>query len=233
MVGYATVTSVEPAPDRCAEHGEGNFVTGLVEHDADNIVELILSDGTSLFPTSTHPFWSESASSWIPAGALSVGERLRAESGEDVTVLAMKAQRRVEAVYNLEIDRSHVYLVGQSGILVHNQCDDDIPDGIDGDTDGFHETSGQREGRAFREDWLEVYEFDPDQPRHVRGWLRQERHRRARGNGPNRTRTPPGFQQGHGRTTPAREGFSYESSDLTSAELNALENNTRMRNRGN
>jgi RHS repeat-associated protein len=87
---------------------------------------------------------------------------------------------------------------------------------------------GQRQGREFRTDWLEVHEFDPKVPRHIRGWLKQERLRVEAGRA-TAPRNPPGQVMAHGRTTPAREGFDYSNSRLQDADLNALEEAMRRR----
>jgi hypothetical protein len=87
---------------------------------------------------------------------------------------------------------------------------------------------GQQQGREFRTDWLEVHEFDPKVPRHVRGWLKQERHRVEAGRAA-APRNPPGQVMAHGRTSPAREGFDYSNARLQDADLNALEEVMRRR----
>jgi hypothetical protein len=85
---------------------------------------------------------------------------------------------------------------------------------------------GRDQGREFRVDQLMTYEFDPDQPSHVRGWLKQERRLIEQGR-LDSPRTPPGYVQAHGRTTPAREGFDYSNSRLQLEELNKLEEGVR------
>ncbi len=86
---------------------------------------------------------------------------------------------------------------------------------------------GQEQGREFRTDQLQLHEFDASQPKHVRGWLENERRRIASGNGSSSPRNPPGYVLGHGRTTPAREGYDYSNSRLQLSELNKLEETVR------
>jgi hypothetical protein len=90
------------------------------------------------------------------------------------------------------------------------------------------ENMGQLQGREFRVDQLETYEFDPNVPNHVRGWLRQER-RLIEAGRRDEPRTPPGYVQAHGRDTPAREGFDYSNSRLQGEDLNILEEAIRRR----
>lgn len=86
---------------------------------------------------------------------------------------------------------------------------------------------GQEQGREFRVDQLEIYEFDPNCPAHVRGWLSNERRRIARGGTPMEPAVPPGYELGHGRATPAREGYDYSNSQLQGIDLNRLEERIR------
>ncbi|MEX2170785.1 MAG: RHS repeat-associated core domain-containing protein [Pirellulales bacterium] len=88
---------------------------------------------------------------------------------------------------------------------------------------------GQEQGREFRIDQLELQEFDPNCPAHVRGWLVNERRRIAQGGTPTEPAVPPGYELGHGRTTPAREGYDYSNSQLQGIDLNQLEERIRRR----
>lgn len=84
---------------------------------------------------------------------------------------------------------------------------------------------GQRQGREFRTDTLQALEFDQNAPRHVRGWLTNERRRLEFG--ASHIATPPGYEMSHGRGTPAREGFDYSNSRLQGSDLNRLEERIR------
>ncbi|MCE9552165.1 MAG: hypothetical protein K8T91_02170 [Planctomycetes bacterium] len=84
-----------------------------------------------------------------------------------------------------------------------------------------------QQGREFRTDQLEIYEFDQNAPRHVRGWLENERRMIEQGRRPY-ARNPPGYEQAHGRTTPAREGYDYSNSRLQGTDLNDLEERVRL-----
>ena len=91
-------------------------------------------------------------------------------------------------------------------------------------------TLGQQQGREFRVDQLQLYEFDANQPKHVRGFLQNERRRlEGSGGGLSETATPPGYVQAHGRATPAREGYDYSNSSLQGIDLNKLEERIRRR----
>ena len=81
---------------------------------------------------------------------------------------------------------------------------------------------GQIQGRENFQDALTLNEFDPNQPAHVRGWLRNERRAVEFGN-ISQPRIPKGYVMGHGPTTPAREGFGYYSSKLTFKDINDVQ----------
>jgi hypothetical protein len=85
---------------------------------------------------------------------------------------------------------------------------------------------GQDQGRDFRIEQLQLYEFDPNAPSHVRGRLADQRRRIEQGKRVEPL-TPPGYELSHGRTTPAREGYDYSNTRLQGTDLNKLEERIR------
>ncbi|MCP4594564.1 MAG: hypothetical protein GY842_27855, partial [bacterium] len=69
--------------------------------------------------TATHPFWSLDRQAFVPAGDLTVGERIATLRGE-THVVSMTPHGAPETVYNLEVWGEHVYHVGRLAALVHN-----------------------------------------------------------------------------------------------------------------
>jgi hypothetical protein len=125
-IGPAVVESVEACPD--LSEGRGAVVTGTFVHQSERILALTLScDSQPIGATSNHPFWSEDRQAFVLAEELEIGERLRCENGtDDVRVAAIVFQGRREPVFNLEVWGEHVYFVGQSGVLVHNNYFDTV-----------------------------------------------------------------------------------------------------------
>ncbi|HYC56547.1 MAG TPA: polymorphic toxin-type HINT domain-containing protein [Candidatus Binatia bacterium] len=92
--------------------------------------------------TDEHPFWVE-GKGWTTAAQVAVGDKLRAASGDAVTVTAnarsdgaafyagyekpsvqrvsLSAFSADELVYNIEVEGTHSFLVGRSEVLVHNK----------------------------------------------------------------------------------------------------------------
>ncbi|MFN6103138.1 MAG: polymorphic toxin-type HINT domain-containing protein, partial [Planctomycetaceae bacterium] len=75
-----------------------------------------------------HPFWSADRQDFVPAGALTIGEHLRTESGTLRQVTRITPRRGPPvAVFNLEVDAEHVYFVSTAGVLVHNAYPGGVP----------------------------------------------------------------------------------------------------------
>jgi hypothetical protein len=176
--------------------------------------------------------WHLGGTYWVELGELKEDEVLQGIDGL-VTVGRIEFLNASQPVYNLEILGEHVYCVGHSGVLCHNtgpgqSCTFTMKPQDPGS--GICNRGGrlaQEQGREFRIDQLELNQFDLNQPKHVRGWLENERRRIASGNGSTSPRNPPGYVLGHGRSTPARDGFDYSNSRLQLQELNKLEESVR------
>ena len=228
LSGEATVLAIGPCDVDSRETRPGmSIVTGTIRHLNATVWNLTFDDQTeeTLGVSANHPLYSETRHAWIPAGDLQLDEVVRTLNGH--STLTARTQRPTRAtVFNLEVHRSHAYHVSAIGVLAHNTGLPCPPGG----TRQRGPNLGQQQGREFRVDSLELYEFDPKVPKPVRGWLENERRRIAgSGGGPLTPRNPPGYVQGHGRTTPAREGFDYSNSRLQGEDLNKLEESIRRR----
>jgi hypothetical protein len=116
--GHAEVLSIGPCPP--IRPGPGRVVTGEFRHSSARIVDVYVEGQTApIGSTANHLFWSEDRQGFLRADSLRPGERLRgiASSGR---VERVDARSAVEAVYNLEVQGTHVYHVTQAGVVVHN-----------------------------------------------------------------------------------------------------------------
>ena len=84
----------------------------------------------SIEVTRTHPFYvrerdpsceSENGE-WRQAHELLVGDEIKSVSGNWIKVLRLKQRKGGALVYNFEVSDNHNYYVGQTGLLVHNDC---------------------------------------------------------------------------------------------------------------
>jgi hypothetical protein len=115
--GWARVVSLGAAPRDAG--GSGCLVLATVDHVSESVLKLRLSDGDTLELTPTHPLYVE-GTGWTVAGALHVGDTLRARTSDVVLRGIDRASRA--PVFNIEVDREHSYRVGKSGVWAHNTC---------------------------------------------------------------------------------------------------------------
>ena len=118
--GHAKILTVESCPP--IKPGKGNVITGTFHHEAANTVDLYV-DGVRepIGTTDNHPFWSVTRQEFVDAGMLIPGEELQLHSGQVAKVIQILPRPGPERVHNLEVINEHVYLVADSGILVHNK----------------------------------------------------------------------------------------------------------------
>jgi len=126
-VGDAEVLSITSCPS--ITPGEGNVVTGkFIHHSNGNLLNVALEGSDEqIGVTDNHPYWSEDRKDYIPAGELRIGETVRTVHGLR-RIGKILPRPRDEPVYNIEVHREHVYLVGSTGTLVHNSCPE-LPEG--------------------------------------------------------------------------------------------------------
>ena len=122
--GNANVLEVSRCPK--IMKGEGQVVVSTFAHPSTDIVELIVQVGDQfdkIVGTKSHRFWSFTRSKFKPMARLEIGECLETRDkriGRVVSVLPRSGLE--EPVFNLEVFGEHVYHVGTSEYLVHNDC---------------------------------------------------------------------------------------------------------------
>ena len=97
-------------------------MTGKFEHKSYNVWEFEFDNGEVIGCTPTHPFYSERRQAYIPVGELEIGEPIKNKEGKTIAIKSKKKKEGGETVYNLEVYRDHNFMVGKSGLLVHNSC---------------------------------------------------------------------------------------------------------------
>jgi RHS repeat-associated protein len=96
-------------------------VTALIrEHEKRTMVDLRLSDGSTITATDLHPFWDASTGTFIDAIDLPVGDQLLTDEGLYLTVTSEHSYVRELKTYNLTIAGIHTYYAGTTPVLVHN-----------------------------------------------------------------------------------------------------------------
>ncbi len=100
-------------------------VTGLFTHQSNDVWKITFDNGTALGVTNNHPIYSVSKGDWQHAGHLEIGEEVLALSG-NVKVVSKERDLTIQPVYNLEVKDLHNFLVGDVGVVVHNNYIDNL-----------------------------------------------------------------------------------------------------------
>ena len=101
-------------------------VLAVIDDGVKPLMQVRMSDGSSLSVTTNHPFFVDSGPGiatpeWVQAGDLRVGDRLRTEDGHDVTITALRYDTGYAHVYTLTVAQDHTFFVGSGEpVLVHN-----------------------------------------------------------------------------------------------------------------
>ncbi|MEL7498755.1 MAG: polymorphic toxin-type HINT domain-containing protein [Planctomycetota bacterium] len=142
--GFAEITGIEPAP--AIEDGAGEVVTSTFKHTGSYVLDVCFEGQTEpIGVTATHPFWSPERQAFVAIGEMEVGESVQTFAGETKTISSKLARPGPQVVYNIEVDRQHVYFVGQNGLLVHNSSDFLAPRSV---VDDFTSQLSARKGTA-------------------------------------------------------------------------------------
>jgi len=96
------------------KHSPSRPVVRVVVRDSAGHAEEIVA-------TAEHPFFVPERG-WVPAGSLDVGDRALAHSGARAEVVSLESMAVTADVFNLEVATTHAYLVGEAGVVVHNDC---------------------------------------------------------------------------------------------------------------
>lgn len=87
------------------------------------LMAVDLFDGSAITVTVTHAFWVDegpSRASWLEAGQIRVGDRLREREGTEAVVARLRYNVGQGVVYTLTVAKDHAFFVGTAQVLVHN-----------------------------------------------------------------------------------------------------------------
>ncbi|WP_437014106.1 polymorphic toxin-type HINT domain-containing protein [Streptomyces sp. enrichment culture] len=100
----------------------GTIVTEDDKEFSDLTVKTASGEAQDLVATTTHPFWVVSERTWIKAGDLEPGMKLRTPSGDTVEVAANHHFDKRQQTHDLTVSDVHTYyvLAGATPVLVHN-----------------------------------------------------------------------------------------------------------------
>jgi hypothetical protein len=138
-------------------------VQAVIDNGIKPLMQVQLSDGSSLSVTTNHPFYVDSGPGlstpqWVQAGDLRVGDRLRTEEGRDVAVTALHYDTGYAHVYTLTVASDHDFFVGSADILVHNQDEESCPVGA---ANAAQESIGQQVYGPYYNQAEQLHAQDP------------------------------------------------------------------------
>ena len=117
----AKVVADEPCPP--IAKGPGRVVLTTVNHLNPYVFELRLADSNghaeTVRSTGYHKFYSADRRGWVSVEKLRIGEQIPGVVGV-LTVADLHRLPGVHRVYNMTVEREHVYHVAALGALVHN-----------------------------------------------------------------------------------------------------------------
>lgn len=105
---------------------ELKVVTNVFVREATELINLYANGKLLCQPTPSHPFYVRGK--YIPAEELNLGDTLLTKSGELLILDSLVRIDTTLTVYNFEVEGLHNYLVGESGIVVHNASYGDFDD---------------------------------------------------------------------------------------------------------
>ncbi len=88
-------------------------------HESTDVWAIRFDNGDTLGVTGSHPIYSLDANGWVLASTLFAGNQVLTKSGA-ATVTSVKKLSGRRKVYNLEVRDLHNFLVGDCGVVVHN-----------------------------------------------------------------------------------------------------------------
>lgn len=122
VLGAAEVLAIDLCPELTLRPSvRHHLVTGTFAHASASTLELIVQGGREpIRCTGVHPFWSVDRLAFVAASELHPGEQLIDAEGGLHAIETIKSLDQPTAVFNLEVNREHVYFVSHAAILVHN-----------------------------------------------------------------------------------------------------------------
>jgi hypothetical protein len=96
-------------------------VTGIFEHDSEEVWQLVFDGCDTVGVTATHPFFSLKRGGWTNAENLYLDEQVLSCGSRGILTNKYRLPG-THRVYNVEVAEWHNFLAGKEGIVVHNGC---------------------------------------------------------------------------------------------------------------
>ena len=97
-------------------------IIGVSKRFGQEINRYIFTNGEVLKATPGHIIWSLTHNRWMAISSLEIGEKVELADGSTTQLKEGGSNFENTTVYSIEVYRDHNFYVGESGILVHNDC---------------------------------------------------------------------------------------------------------------
>jgi RHS repeat-associated protein len=94
----------------------------IVHGGRHTMVDVTLSDGSTITATDHHPFWDDTQHRFVYAIDIKAGDNVLRIDGSRVRVARTREYAASVTAFNLSVHKIHTYFVGTAQILVHNSC---------------------------------------------------------------------------------------------------------------
>lgn len=113
------VLATDPQTGRTADEP----VVALIRHSGQHMmVKITLGDKSELTSTDGHQIWDATTNQFTAASDLHVGDMIKTDTGEHITIAWLATHSGNLTAYNLQIGKIHTYYAGTTPVLVHNSC---------------------------------------------------------------------------------------------------------------
>ncbi|TGK00810.1 hypothetical protein EHO59_12820 [Leptospira semungkisensis] len=100
-------------------------VTEQFVHEVPQLFDLELDGEEVIHTTWNHPIWVVGKKAWVKVMDLQIGDLVLLHDGSTVPVTGVHYYNvETTKVYNIEVEDTHAYLVGEHGVVVHNYAQD-------------------------------------------------------------------------------------------------------------
>ncbi len=99
-------------------------VVTLFRNETSDWVHVYINDEEKLTCTKEHPFFIPDLKQWVNACDLTMGMNVLLSTGNYGKISSVEVEHldTPETTYNFEVRDYHTYYVGESNVLVHNDC---------------------------------------------------------------------------------------------------------------
>ncbi|MCR5308106.1 MAG: HINT domain-containing protein [bacterium] len=97
-------------------------VLEVYENSGSYFTDVTLDNGEIITSTYTHPYYVSELGQYVKAGYLEQGMKLLDKEGKQIRIASVSNYYKNDVVFNMNVRDNHNYYVGNTSVLVHNDC---------------------------------------------------------------------------------------------------------------